>query len=128
MKYNKQLIQYGNEFLKLIKEKLKNQISYLPLITFLIDNNTNRVEMILDIKTDNGNLEKFKDIEIIEENESMEEIKNVFRKRHGDYTASIFKNIEEFTKEKVEIDFKEICSFNFLKEEIKDYSEGEDYL
>lgn len=135
MKDNQKLIEYGTEFLKLFKKQFENEISLKPLITFLINSNKSRVEMILDVKIDNGNLEKLKDIEIIqyfskkiegnlkvqnlddleklrttEENESMKEIQDIFRKRHGDYyTASIFKKIEEFRASEVENDFREIC-------------------
>lgn len=146
MNDNTQLIEYGNKFLKLFKEQFKDYISFKPLITFLINNDKQRAEMKLDIKTDNGNQEKLKDIEIIkyslekiksnekirnlddleklytkEEKEEMKEIRENFLKRHGDYyTASIFKNIDGFTKDEVEKDFKSIYSFNFLRKESKE--------
>lgn len=121
MNNNKQLIEYGNEFLNLFRKKFENDISLRPLITFLIDNDKKRAEMKLDVKIDNGNIEKLKDIQIIIENQNIRKIREILEKRHGDYyTASIFKDIKEFTKEEVEKDFKQICNFNFFREESKE--------
>ncbi len=121
MNYNKQLIEYGNEFLKVFKEQFKDYISFEPLITFLVNVNSEKTEMRFDIKINNGNLENFKDIVIMKETEKFEKIQDTFKKRNGDYyTSAIFKNIEEFTKDEVEKDFKSICSFNFLRKESKE--------
>lgn len=121
MNYNKQLIEYGNEFLKMFKYQFKDYISFEPLITFLVNVNSKKTEMRFDIKINNGDLENFKDIVIMKENEKFEKIQDTFKKRHGDYyTASIFKNIDGFTKDEVEKDFKSIYSFNFLRKESKE--------
>lgn len=124
-KFKLEMLEYSKEFCRRLNELFKDEISYVYKITILQDTERDIFTVDLGIDVNNGLITSKNKIRFFTYNQfekfSEEEKKEYFG---NFYNASIMgKKKEEFKMENLDVDFLEICDFNYLKEKNKDNGE-----
>lgn len=116
-KYKLEMLEYSKEFCRRLNEIFKDEISYVYKITILQDTERDIFTVDLGIDVNNGLITAKNKIRFFTYNQ-FEQFNEKEKKEHfgNFYNASIMgKKKEEFTMENLELDFLEICDFNYLK-------------
>ena len=121
-KYKLEMLEYAKEFCRRLKGIFKDPISYVYKITILQDTERNSFTVNLGIDIDNNftiSRNKIRFFTYDQFEKFSEEEKQEYS---GDfYNASIMgKRKEEFLMKNLDVDFFEMCDFNYLKGNSKD--------
>lgn len=115
-KYKENMKEYARYIINSLKEKFKDEISYVYKITFLKDNKTDRYMVSLAIDIDNNGSKN--QINFISADKFYKLNHNEQAKYIGNfYNASIMgKRKEEFGYDEAKKDFLLMCDFNYIRD------------
>lgn len=113
----KEIYEYLKEFCRRLNETFKDQISYVYKITILHDTEGDYFTVNLGIDIDNNFMISRNKVRLFTYNQ-FEKFSEEEKKEYSGnfYNASIMgKKKEEFTMKNLDVDFLEICDFNYLQ-------------
>lgn len=116
-KFKLEMLEYSKEFCRRLNEIFKDEISYIYKITILQDTERDLFTVDLGIDVNNGLITSKNQIRFFTYNQFKKFNEEEKKEYFGNfYNASIMgKKKEEFTMENLDVDFLELCNFNYLQ-------------